>query len=227
MSPRKTSGPKASGTRPAASHGVAAAGTGYQIGPETWVELEAEVRDADGELVAGSEAPLEFVFGLGQVLPAIERELEGGVVGLERTVHLQADAAYGERDESLIRAVAREEFPADVQEGDRFELEDAHGTILVVRVLAVDPDEIQVDFNHPLAGQAVSVQVKVLAVRPARETEIAAAERALGQFGVQSTPLVAPESLLRASGRRYEKAPPGQAVTSEPNSGSAIEEKKP
>jgi FKBP-type peptidyl-prolyl cis-trans isomerase SlyD len=198
---------------------------GYQAGPETWVEVAAQVYDADGEPIGGEEA-FGFVFGLGQVWPAVERALEGGGKGHTRRVRLSPKQAYGERDESLVRCVARDEFPDDALEGDRFELEDSDGAILVVRLLQVDSEEVLVDFNHPLSGQAVEMQLQIRGVRPATTSEIVEAERALGQSTVQGTPLVAPERLLRGAGRRYEDASPGQAEITEPPDGSGTEENK-
>ncbi|HEU5073597.1 MAG TPA: FKBP-type peptidyl-prolyl cis-trans isomerase [Polyangiaceae bacterium] len=202
----------------------------YQAGPGLWVEIAAAVYDADDEPVAGAEEVCGFVFGFGQALPGLERGLEGHVAGDQVTIVLAPHEAYGARDESLVVSVAREELGADIRPGDRIEVEDAHGAVLVLRVLELDDEEARVDFNHPLAGQKVRYETRILQVRPATEDEIVAAERALEENEAQTSELLPPERLLRGVGRGYENAhagrPAGESTTNEPPVGSVIEEKK-
>ena len=202
----------------------------YQAGPGLWVEIAAAVYDADGERVEGAEEVFGFVFGFGQALPGIERALAGHVAGDRVSVVLAPHEAYGARDESLVVAVAREELADDIRPGDRIEVEDEHGAILVLRVLDLDDEEARVDFNHPLAGQKVRYETRILRVRPATEDEILAAERALDENDAQTSELLPPERLLRGVGRSYENAlaggTAGESKTKEPPVGSVIEEKK-
>ena len=202
----------------------------YQVGPGLWVEIAAAVYDADGEAVDGADEVFGFVFGFGQALPGIERALEGRVAGEQVSVELAPQEAYGARDESLVVCVEREELADDIRPGDRIEVEDAHGAILVLRVLEVDDEEVRVDFNHPLAGQKVRYETRILRVRPATEDEIHTAERALDENEAQTSELLPPERLLRGVGQSYEDALAGRAAgesrTNEPRAGSVIEEKK-
>src|SRR5690606_4419714 len=92
------------------SGGPGAAPTDYQVGPETCVEVVAQVFDADGERAQGSDEPVGFVFGMGQVLPALERALEGCRAGQSLSVELGAAEAYGERDEARVVAVDPDEL---------------------------------------------------------------------------------------------------------------------
>lgn len=222
MSPGDERSSKASAPR--------AAESAYQAGPGLWVEIAAAVYDADDEPVDGADQAFGFVFGFGQALPGIERALEGRVAGDQVSIVLAPHEAYGARDESLVVAVAREELADDIRPGDRIEVEDAHGAILVLRVLELDEEEVRVDFNHPLAGQKVRYETRILQVRPASEDEILAAERALDENEAQTSELLPPERLLRGAGRSYENAlagrPAGESTTKEPPVGSVIEEKK-
>lgn len=189
----------------------------YQIGPGTFVSLDYAVFDADGDAVATGPSRLEFVFGLGQLLPAIERALDGLGVGAQRSLTLKARDAYGRRDPKAVLEVDRSEFPPDVAPGDRFEVENEEGAVLVLQVLDVGPETVHLDLNHPLAGQDLRVELSVVGVRPATSEELEAAERALeaseaeGAVGpkVQPPPLVPLESLLRGPGRGYERGRAG------------------
>jgi FKBP-type peptidyl-prolyl cis-trans isomerase SlyD len=185
--------------------------TKYQVGPGTYVTLAYEAFDGDGELVDGTEenAPARFVCGYGLLLPALERALEGMTAGQERSVVLRPAEAYGPRRPDAVLEVDRGEFPDEVAAGDRYELENEAGGILVLRVLDVDDSRIVLDTNHPLAGQNVRFEVRVLDVRPATSDETAQAEARLSSEGEPTAAaplgLLPPERLIRDPRRRYEK----------------------
>src|SRR5207247_3673083 len=113
-----------------------------QVGPGTVVRLAYEVFDADGDRVDGSEpgAPIEFVFGYGTLLLAIERAIDGLSVGDQLSLRLRPDEAYGRRDSRAVLELDRDEFPDGIDPGDRFELENESGGLLVLKVLDVDDD---------------------------------------------------------------------------------------
>jgi FKBP-type peptidyl-prolyl cis-trans isomerase SlyD len=183
--------------RNGASNG-AAQPRGFQLGPGVWTRLRYRVFDAEGELVEGSGGELGFVFGYGTLLPALEAALEGLSAGARRTVELSARDAYGERRPELEREIAREDFPADVTAGDRFELEREDGTEVVVRVLGVSEDGVVVDFNHPLAGQRIRFDIEVLEARAGTPEELEIAESALSSPGDgESEALIPVTDLIR------------------------------
>jgi FKBP-type peptidyl-prolyl cis-trans isomerase SlyD len=183
--------------------------TDFQVGPGMLAAIEYEVFDADGELAGRSDPgqPLLAVIGYGQLLPALERALDGLPAGGQRSVTLRPEQAYGRRDPAGTLEVDRDDFPDDVAAGDRFEVEAEGGERLVLRVLDVSKDAVVVDANHPLAGQRVRFELRVLNVRPATEQELEraaaqleAAERPGTEFGPAPggpVDLVAPERLIR------------------------------
>jgi peptidylprolyl isomerase len=137
------------------------------------------VFDAEGERVEGTPAELGLVFGYGMLLPALEVALSGLSPGAVRAVELTADEAYGPRDPAAEIEFARSEFPQDVAEGQRYEIERADGTLAVLRVIGVNEEGVLVDLNHALAGQKVRFVVEVLQARAATGAELALAEAAL------------------------------------------------
>jgi FKBP-type peptidyl-prolyl cis-trans isomerase SlyD len=206
----------------------------YQVGPETYVTLEFSVRDAEGESVAQASR-LSFVFGRGQLLPVLERAVDGLSAGEKKSVTIDARDAYGKRDPKAMIEVDRSEFPDDVAPGDHFEVENEHGNLLVLRVLEVLSDAVVVDMNHPLAGQDIVVDVEILDVRPATSAELAEAE-ALLEEGVSldaearahqqepSAGLLSIDSLLRGRTRGYEENPVGSSNPDASHSGDADEQ---
>ncbi|MCC6898271.1 MAG: FKBP-type peptidyl-prolyl cis-trans isomerase [Polyangiaceae bacterium] len=175
----------------------------FQVGPEVVVTLSYEVFDAEGELVGGSDGPCSVVFGFGELLPQVERAIEGATPGEPRTVRLGPKQAFGERDPRAVVEFDPAEFPADVAPGDSFEAEGEGGEVIVLTVLDVTPDAVVVDQNHPLAGQALRIEVRVLATRPATADELAAAAAELAEpADPADSQLIVAERLLRGPTQR-------------------------
>ncbi|MCH2108127.1 MAG: hypothetical protein MK135_02270 [Polyangiaceae bacterium] len=173
----------------------------YQIGPETFVTVRAHVFDEEGEAACEPEI-LAFVFGLGSLFPELEQELEGKYAGEKVECKLRPEQSWGQRRSEGILRVERGEFPDDVSVGDRFEVENLEGGLLVFHILEVSEEEVVVDTNHPLAEQQIQVSVDILEVRPATEEELAVAEETmLGELGESSTnagnDTIKPSELIR------------------------------
>lgn len=176
----------------------------YQVGPQTFVILRCQVFDAEGEAASVAEVD-GYVIGMGQLLPQVETALEGHFAGEHVQITLAEKDAYGRRDPTRIVEVDRSDFPENVAPGERFELENLEGGLLVVHVLDVQPDYVVLDMNHPLAGQEVSFQVEIQEVRPATQEEIEAAEACLtedAEYVRADVPDVSASSLLRPRASR-------------------------
>lgn len=177
--------------------------SGFRVGPGMFIELSYLVKDAEGELVGSDNERMSCVFGMGQLLPEVERSVDGLGVGDSRLLKLAARDAYGPRDPEAVLEVERSDFPDDVSVGDYFEVENEDEGILVLRVLEVEADYVLVDLNHPLAGQDLEVSVTVDVVRPATQEELdLAIKSGLEGDDAADASLIAPESLLRGPKRR-------------------------
>jgi FKBP-type peptidyl-prolyl cis-trans isomerase SlyD len=177
--------------------------SGYQVGPETFVTLSCQVFDAEGESASNAEVSA-FVFGMGSLLPSVEEALEGHVAGETVEVVLPPERAYGGRDPQGILEVDRSEFPESVAPGDRFEVENDAGGLLVVHILDVQDDLVVVDTNHPLSGQEIKFRLEIQDVRPASKEEIEAAEANLAEdieYLEADVPDITPGSLIRGAPR--------------------------
>lgn len=185
-----------------------------------FVRLGYRVFDAEQELVDESDPaiPLTVVAGYGQLLPALERALDGLAAGDRTSVALAPRDAYGARDPHAIIEVDREDFPPDVAPGDRFEAERADGAIVVLQVIDVLDDAVVLDTNHPLAGQRVRYELEVLEVRPAAAEELQRAVRLLEEAPDRPPDgLIPPSRLLPGGGRRYESSRRPVAEDEEPD----------
>jgi FKBP-type peptidyl-prolyl cis-trans isomerase SlyD len=175
--------------------------SGFQVGPETFVTLHYQVFDAEGEAATVPEL-IASVFGMGQLLGPLERAIEGKLAGDKVDFTVPASEAFGKRDPSRIVEIAREEFPPDVKRGDRFEVENDQGGLLVVHVLEVSDDHVVMDTNHPLADQDARFVVEIREVRPATEAELEATRELMEEdsaYLAAEAPHVGVGSLVRRS----------------------------
>jgi len=122
---------------------------------------------------ANEEAPLAYLHGVGQIVPGLEKELEGMSVGDQKEVTLSPAEGYGEVNPALKMELPRTNFPADmeIKAGQQFSAE-MGGKHQVFTVIAQQDDKVQVDGNHPLAGETLHFSVKVLDLREATATEL-------------------------------------------------------
>ncbi len=140
------------------------------------VELDYKLMDLEGNVWESSKegGPWLYLHGHGEVMPGLEAKLTGAAIGQKVKVELGPEEAYGPYEDDLKTEVPREAF-ADVEnlnEGMRLAAESSDG-VHAVMVREVRDDVVIIDANHPLAGQAVKVEVKVLSVRAATEEEVA------------------------------------------------------
>jgi FKBP-type peptidyl-prolyl cis-trans isomerase SlpA len=115
------------------------------------------------------EKPATLLMGSGQLAPALENALIGLPQGTHTTIDLPAGAAFGERNPDMIQRVslkllkAEAELGAEFEVGDLVEFNVAKGR-MAGTIIRFDDEAAVMDFNHPLAGQAVAFEVKLIAV---------------------------------------------------------------
>lgn len=103
--------------------------------------------------------PLTFELGKGQVIPGFESAVRDLEVGQSATVRLEPEEAYGPHDPEKVLSVPAERAPEGLSVGDRVLLGQTPAT-----VVAVEEDVVRVDANHPLAGEALTFEVELVAV---------------------------------------------------------------
>ncbi|MCU7375311.1 FKBP-type peptidyl-prolyl cis-trans isomerase [Paucibacter sp. O1-1] len=145
-----------------------------KIQKDTIATLKLKVADAKGKLIEESKEPMAcLIGGYGNTLPAVEDALMGQEAGFQTTLNLTPETAFGERDESLLRSIAKKDFPPGVKVGGQLELREAEGEFQLFNVVKIKGDTVILDGNHPLAGMSLKVTVKVVSVRAASAEEVA------------------------------------------------------
>jgi FKBP-type peptidyl-prolyl cis-trans isomerase SlyD len=139
------------------------------------VSIHYTLRDDAGEIVDASAdgAPLAYLHGHGNLLPALERELTGKKAGDRLQVKIAAAEGYGEYDSGLVQRVPRRALKGvpHVKVGMHLQTQSAHGA-RAVTVTQVLGDMVTLDGNHPLAGKNLNFEVEVAAVRAATAEEL-------------------------------------------------------
>lgn len=129
--------------------------------------IEYTLKLTDGTVADTSEGrePLSYEQGGQQILPALESELAGMRVGDEKSVTISPEEGYGAVDPTLMQEVPSEAIPAEAhQAGAQLMTQDPQGNQRVVKVHEVKEETIVVDLNHPLAGETLYFDVKVVGI---------------------------------------------------------------
>jgi FKBP-type peptidyl-prolyl cis-trans isomerase SlyD len=145
-----------------------------QIQEKRVISIEYTLKNDQGEVLDQSEGrgPLVYIHGIGNLVPGLEKALEGKAAGESVEVSLAPADGYGDRDEKLVRKIPlRRIQDKSPQPGKRYraELPDGHGIVLVN---SISGDYASVDANHPLAGMTLHFAVKVVEVREATAEEL-------------------------------------------------------
>jgi len=165
------------------------------------VALTWTLKDTLGEVLDELDEPIEFLLGGQDLLAKIEEHLQGHEAGDALAFQLEPEQAFGEYDETLVFLEQRVLFPAELEEGMTFD-----GATLpfgaspdtpkdkIYTVTEIYPEHLVLDGNHPLAGIALRLSLKVESVREASEVEIGQGTLGTGFFRLE--PLDASGSTL-------------------------------
>lgn len=142
------------------------------IGEGTRVTLHFALRLADGEVIDSNfeREPATFTVGDGNLLQGFEQSIFGLQEGDRKTLVIQPEHGFGQRNPNNIQEIARSQFGADIQleEGLMLSFADAQKTELPGVVKRFNDDVVVIDFNHPLAGREILFDVAILKIEPAQ-----------------------------------------------------------
>lgn len=137
---------------------------GQTISMEYTLTLEnKEVIDTN----VGGE-PLKFTQGAHQIIPGLERELEGMKKGESKQVTVAPELGYGPHNPEALKEVPIDQIPADARKvGLQLKGKDGQGRMVHPIVAEVREKVVVLDFNHPLAGQTLYFDIKILDIEAA------------------------------------------------------------
>ena len=110
--------------------------------------------------------PFEFTLGEGTVIPGFEDGVVGMEEGEEKTLAIPPARAYGDRDEDLVAVIDLVQLPEDIKPvvGSILQITSEGGEVSNVIITELTDTTITLDGNHPLAGQDLIFEVRLLEV---------------------------------------------------------------
>lgn len=146
-----------------------------KIAQDTVGQIHYSLTDAEGNLIDKSqEAPLAYLHGHSNLIPGLEKELEGKTAGASFSATIPASEAYGEVQDAMIQSgVPKNLFQGvdNLEVGMRFEAQTEQGPQSVA-IASIEDETVTVDANHPLAGKDLTFEIEVVDVRAAEDEEI-------------------------------------------------------
>jgi FKBP-type peptidyl-prolyl cis-trans isomerase SlyD len=139
------------------------------------VSIDYKLHLGDGEVVDSSEPgePLQYVHGVGQIVPGLEKALEGLEKDARKQVVVAPEEAYGAHEPAGVQEVPKKEFGEELPElGRPYTARGPEGEMVPFVVREIREDVIVVDLNHPLAGRTLHFDVAVVEVREASPEEL-------------------------------------------------------
>lgn len=130
------------------------------------IALEYSFRSKDSQLVNSNvgKSPLTYTHGANQVIPGVESAVEGMMVGETKHVVVHPVDAFGPHDPNAVQEVHKHKLPEDITVGTRLRLQDTSGQDLRPTVLQVKDHTALLDFNHPLAGKTLFIDLNVVGI---------------------------------------------------------------
>ncbi len=140
------------------------------------VSIDYVLKGDGGEVLdASGEAPLAYLHGHQNIVPGLERQLEGLEVGARTQATVAPSEGYGERDEQRMVTVQRSQLPEGLEPevGMMLSGQTPEGQPVPFWVKEVHDGSVTLDGNHPLAGKTLSFEVTVREIRAATDDDIA------------------------------------------------------
>lgn len=162
-----------------------------KITPQCVVALTWTLKDTLGETLDELDEPVEFLIGGNDLLAKIDAALQDHQPGDTLELHLEPEDAFGDFDDQKLFLEPRSSFPAELEEGMAFEglppgCSSKAPVDQLYFVSEIYPEHVVLDANHPLAGIALRLSLKVHAVREASESEIGQGSLGTGFFKLGS-----------------------------------------
>ncbi|GAA0259485.1 FKBP-type peptidyl-prolyl cis-trans isomerase [Rhodanobacter caeni] len=147
-----------------------------QIAQNAVAAFHYTLTDDEGQVIDSSKGrePLTYLHGGGQIVPGLEKQMEGRGAGDKFTADVSPEEGYGVHHAELLQEVPREAFQGvdDIQPGMQFQGRGPQGEINVT-VTKVEDGKVFIDGNHPLAGKTLHFDIEVTHVREATGEELA------------------------------------------------------
>ena len=146
-----------------------------QVADNTAVSIHYTLTNDQGEVLDSSDGgdALVYLHGSGNIISGLEAALLGKKVGDKFNVRIAPEDAYGVVTEDMVQVISKDMFEGidQIEVGMQFHADVSYGSG-VVTVVNIDGDNVTIDGNHPLAGEALTFDVEIIDIRPATKEEL-------------------------------------------------------
>ena len=148
---------------------------GDQIVKDAVVAIDYRLTVADGTEVdtTADRGPMEYLHGHQNIIPGLEKELEGHEEGDTLDVTITPEDGYGEHEPERVVQVNKEQLGFEPEIGAVVSARLPDGREQHLLIAEIEGETVTLDGNHPLAGQTLRFEVSVASIREATEGEIA------------------------------------------------------
>lgn len=147
-----------------------------KIVQDSIVFMHYTLADDQGQVIDSSAGgqPMPYLHGHGNIVPGLEKALEGMEQGESTKVSIAPEEGYGLVDPQAVQLFALEAFENidEIKPGMQFHAEGPEGQVQVITVREIREDGVLIDRNHPLAGKTLNFEVEITEVREATAGEL-------------------------------------------------------
>lgn len=108
--------------------------------------------------------PIEFTVGSGNLIPGFEKSVVGMKIGDKKTITVQPEDAYGEKNQELVVEIDKNDFPSDItpEVGMPLQIKQSDDNVINVMITEITEVSVTIDANHPLAGKALVFDIELV-----------------------------------------------------------------
>jgi FKBP-type peptidyl-prolyl cis-trans isomerase SlyD len=145
-----------------------------QVRNDRVVGINYRLTVADGAEVdtTADRGPMEYLHGHRNIVPGLEKELEGHEVGDSLEVTIGPEEGYGEHDPERIVEVNRAQLGFEPEVGAVVAAKLPDGREQHLLITGIEDESVTLDGNHPLAGETLHFEVSIASIRKATDEEI-------------------------------------------------------
>jgi len=145
------------------------------IAKNSVVTMHYALKNDGGDDLGSSHGhePMAYLHGNDNIVPGLEKELDGKRAGDKINAVVSPEEGYGIRNEDGIRKIDKARFEGDEEITVGMQIQvDMEGEVSVASVTDIDEKEITLDLNHPLAGETLHFEIEIMDVRDATVEEL-------------------------------------------------------
>jgi peptidylprolyl isomerase len=137
-----------------------------KLGDTVIVEYSGKTEDGTVVDSSAQSGNLKFLLGAGRILKPVQQALLGMEPGQSKEIRVPAREGYGPRKDELVVELSRSQLPDDLnlEVGKRLQIPGKDGKKIIATVTAISGTKVTLDANHPLAGEDLIIDVKLLKV---------------------------------------------------------------